>query len=1129
MTQTDLLPFQPLRPDAGGALKRAGFRLHRFEVLNWGTFHRHVWGLDLGCANALLTGEIGSGKSTFVDAIATLLIPYQKLAYNKAAGADARERTPRSYFFGYYRSERGDSGASTRPVPLRDKNSYSVILGRFANEETGQSVTLAQVFWIKDVQGQPARFYVIADRPLSIAAHFGGFGNDVNSLRRRLRTSAGAEVFDSFPPYGAAYRRRFGIENEQAMELFNQTVSMKAVGNLTDFVREHMLEPFPVEARITALMSHFDDLTRAHEAVLRAKDQVGRLKPLVADCDAWAAVAAGIEEMRGGRDALRVWFASRKQALLQRRSGQIDAEIQKCAARIAGLAEMQNVQRRERDDIKEAIAQNGGERIERIKSEIARNKAEKDRRMQRATTYDELARAVELPRATGEEIFASNRQAIRDRQGVAEAAQVEIQNQITEATVALRKLQDQHGELEAELASLQRRGSNIPRQMLDLREELCRSAGLRPQMLPFAGELVQVRPEERAWEGSIERLLHNFGLSLLVQDPHYAVVAEWVDRTHLNGRLVYFRVREQKPARDAETAGDSLVRKVEIKSDSPFYVWLEAELLRRFNYVCCDSLDQFRREPKAITRAGQIKAGGERHEKDDRYRIDDRSRYVLGWTNENKIAALKRQAYELGVRLKSGKEGISNLRHLGEDLGKRLSTLQKLSTFDTFRDLAWQPLAADIERLEQEREALERGSDVLRTLQLQLSELETRLAATEDNVGKQRDEKARAEEKRAHCLKLLEECDGVLSGGLGGSRSHFELLQKLSAELLGEYTLTIESCDSREKDLRDKIQSRIDSEGKRLERLRERIVSAMQSYRNAYPLETRDADSSVDAAPEYRDMLRALLSDDLPRFEVRFKQLLNENTIREVANFQSQLNRERETIRERIETINRSLRQIDYDPGRYISLEAEPATDVEVRNFQHGLRACTEGSLTGSEGDEYSEAKFLEIKQIIERFRGREGTAELDKRWTRKVTDVRQWFTFSASERWREDDREFEHYTDSGGKSGGQKEKLAYTVLAASLAYQFGLERNGANSRSFRFVVIDEAFGRGSDESARYGLELFGRLDLQLLIVTPLQKIYIIEPHVSSVGFVHSEDGRIAMLRNLTIEEYRAEREARGL
>jgi uncharacterized protein YPO0396 len=76
-------------------------------------------------------------------------------------------------------------------------------------------------------------------------------------------------------------------------------------------------------------------------------------------------------------------------------------------------------------------------------------------------------------------------------------------------------------------------------------------------------------------------------------------------------------------------------------------------------------------------------------------------------------------------------------------------------------------------------------------------------------------------------------------------------------------------------------------------------------------------------------------------------------------------------------------------------------------------------------------------------------------------------------------------------------------------------------------VVIDEAFGRGSDESARYGLELFRRLRLQLLIVTPLQKIHVIEPFVAGVGFVHSEDGQRSLLRNLTIEEYRAERAAR--
>ncbi len=83
--------------------------------------------------------------------------------------------------------------------------------------------------------------------------------------------------------------------------------------------------------------------------------------------------------------------------------------------------------------------------------------------------------------------------------------------------------------------------------------------------------------------------------------------------------------------------------------------------------------------------------------------------------------------------------------------------------------------------------------------------------------------------------------------------------------------------------------------------------------------------------------------------------------------------------------------------------------------------------------DHYSEQRFLDVQRILERLPGPRGHAESDKAWTRRVTDVRNWFIFSASERDVETDEEWEHYSDSDGKSGGQKEKLAYTILAASL------------------------------------------------------------------------------------------------
>src|SRR5450759_5581175 len=82
----------------------AGFRLHRLEVFNWGTFDGRVWILNPSGKNALLTGDIGSGKSTLVDAVTTLLVPAHRIAYNKAAGADNKERTLRSYVLGHYKS-----------------------------------------------------------------------------------------------------------------------------------------------------------------------------------------------------------------------------------------------------------------------------------------------------------------------------------------------------------------------------------------------------------------------------------------------------------------------------------------------------------------------------------------------------------------------------------------------------------------------------------------------------------------------------------------------------------------------------------------------------------------------------------------------------------------------------------------------------------------------------------------------------------------------------------------------------------------------------------------------------------------------------------------------------------------
>jgi len=1122
MNDTDSLSLDFVADDT-----LSGFRLQRLEVFNWGTFDKRVWTMNLGGKNGLLTGDIGSGKSTLVDAVTTLLVPAQRVAYNKAAGADSRERTLRSYVLGHYKSERNEASGNAKPVALRDGTSYSVILAVFHNAGYLQTVTLAQVFWMKDTAVQPARMFVAAERDLSILADFSNFGSDITALRKKLR-GGGSEIFDSFPPYGAWFRRRFGIENEQALELFHQTVSLKSVGNLTDFVRSHMLEPFDVAARITALISHFDDLNRAHEAVLKAKRQVGLLLPLVDDCRSHALLLAQAEELRLCREALRSYFAALKLGLLDTRIATLLEEAKRHEVQLGRLSELRDSQRSEEDELKRSIAENGGDRLERLAIEIRTKEQELQTRRRKAERYAELLQVAGERPAQDEPAFMVQRQRLTVLTDATQTHEESLQNALTEHAVTLRQGRQEHGELVAEITSLKARRSNIPAEQVAMRTTLCTALRFSEADMPFVGELLQLHDDQRDWQGAVERTLRNFGLSLLVPDQHYAAVADWVDRTQLRGRLVYFRARRTPQGDLQELQRDSLARKVAIRPDSPFYDWMERELSRRFDVICCLTQEQFRRETRAITAAGQIKGAGERHEKDDRHRLNDRSRYVLGWSNTEKIAVLEASARKLEGELAQMGSLIGTLQGEQKSIKELLSALAKLYEYADFSELDWHTSALEVAKLTEEKRALESTSDLLQNLTARLAALRGELKRTEAALAEKTREQGATIAKREAAQGLREQTMMVLNPEEQNNQlltpERAESLDAMRETALGAHHLTVESCDNRERELRDWLQDKIDAEAKRLNRLRDKIIDAMRAYCTAFPLDTQEVDVAIEAAGEYRTMLESLKADDLPRFEARFKELLNENTIREVANFQSQLNREQETIKDRIARINESLVQIDYNPGRYIALEAQASPDADIRDFKGELRACTEGSLTGSDDQQYSEAKFLQVKQIIERFRGREGQAELDRRWSAKVTDVRSWFVFAASERWREDDKEHEHYSDSGGKSGGQKEKLAYTILAASLAYQFGLEWGAVRSRSFRFVVIDEAFGRGSDESAQYGLRLFAQLNLQLLIVTPLQKIHIIEPFVSSVGFVQNEDGFASKLRNLSIEEYHAEK-----
>lgn len=1109
-----------------------GFRLQRLELLNWGTFHGGVRTFRLDGANSLLTGDIGSGKSTVVDAITTLLLPANRIDYNKAAGAQKRERTLMSYVRGFHKSTRSTGGEYSKPVALRAPGTLTVVLGIFHNAVLGKTVTLGVTLWTMQEAGTPTRFYSLAEGEQSIAEDFSNFGQDPAKLKKRLKAS-GVTVHDTFDPYAAAFKRNFGISGNQAMELFHRTVSMKQVENITHFVRTNMLEDDDVEARISKLIGHFDDLKKAHEAVVRAKDQIALLKPICEGAASHLKLTTEEDLARRQRDQLHSWFTDQQLTLSLEHQGELERTALKLREDSTHLASDIARLRHELSIVQEDIRTSGGGRLAAIDAEVAQLEELSQAQRKRFEQYASAAVELGLSAPDDRVVFDTNRQRLEQVERELAARTAELQDRRTALHSEVKELAARREDLDAELASLGSRQTLLGRQHLELRRRICEGTGIAESALPYAAELLRVRDGEAEWEGAAERTLRSFALQLLVSGEHFAAVSSWVDQNDLKGKLVYRRVGDSYPHR-APAAG-TLGAKIAIKQGTRFRDFILDELNTRFDYVCCETMEDFRRLPKAVTINGQLKGTRGRHEKDDRAGLMDRRNFVLGWDNHDKIVRIRAERDDIDGKYRSTGAQLTKVDKSLGDAARMIKQLGNVGSVTEFTEISWQSTARRVQDLVEEKRQLQSASSVLQQLTAKEAEIVGRIGKLQERSDKIR-ERIGANDKDARDISAaIEECRLTLQGQpLTDDGGVLAAVERLTAETLVDRTLTYRNTVSTESAVRVGLTTRIDALTKKIATAAASTVRLMADFRNKYPNETTEIDATLDAADAFLGLLEQLDRDDLPRFEARFKDSLTQNTIHEVVAFNAFLDSRRQDIVNRISEINVSLADIEYNPGRHIQLEHQNSTDLDVRQFGIDLRACSEGTI--GDDDQYSEQKYLQVERLIERFRGREGFSTLDERWTTKVTDVRNWFTFSASEKWTETGEEFEHFTDSGGKSGGQKEKLAYTILAAALAFQFGLASGGgprgaggpAKGRSFRFVVIDEAFGRGSDESARYGMELFQRMQLQLLIVTPLQKINVIEPFVAHVGFVANTNGNDSQLRNMTITEYREEREKRA-
>ncbi|MCC8409320.1 hypothetical protein LJ707_10280 [Mucilaginibacter sp. UR6-1] len=297
----------------------SGFRLHTYEVWNWGTFDNKVWSIHPQGETSLLTGANASGKTTLVDGLLTLLVPEKRMRYYNQTAGSKGERTEESYVLGEY-GESEDLLTNIKEIKrLRgEKNKVqSVILAVFKNESL--FVTLAQARWFSG--SELKRTFVLSYNSLSIENDFSPFDSE-GDWKKRLKqkyakqgTKEFVYLMESPGEYGRLMQKVFGLRSEKAHTLFSQTIGLKILGNLDEFVRIQMLEERDSETEFQKIKSHFKTLDDAHRTIEKSYRQIELLTPIREKAFVLSKLKTEVLEQELFKEVAPLWFSLKQKAL----------------------------------------------------------------------------------------------------------------------------------------------------------------------------------------------------------------------------------------------------------------------------------------------------------------------------------------------------------------------------------------------------------------------------------------------------------------------------------------------------------------------------------------------------------------------------------------------------------------------------------------------------------------------------------------------------------------------------------------------------------------------------------------------------------------------------------------------
>ena len=1094
---------------------KSGYRLHRLELRNWGTFHgdKH-YVVEFGGDSTCFTGLNQSGKSTAMDAILTLLVPHEFRHYNVAATMNEgkRERSIRTYVMGAYSKGQSAETSSGRTLFLREKaGTLSILLGVFKDETFGRSLTVAQFHWMT-AGGEHQGRYLLKEADLHIP-DLGIANVDVHGFAGHFEKNKWH--YEAMPaPYYGKLQGLLRIPSPEALRLFCRAVSLKDVQDVTSFVRTLMLEPQHPAAFLDGIVKHFTDLDHIYNELQATKAEINWLEPIERTYLAYKAGADEVERLSLVRRALQIILDREAAALLD---GEIDALVDRKKAHDDEAARLKealtaiearivdiNVSLRTNDTY--AAVQNLEAEEKRLTAELAVARV-----AQKNLTDWLLALNYTEPVST-----QAGFSRLQKHAGTMLANETQRHERMLEqrgaAIAAAKTMREQRTQLAEDIDEMRSKRTKIPRHFRDMRDEICGALGINEGLLPFVGELLDISDADKSWRRTIEVLLNNFALSVVVPDDLYSSVVGYVEHSDFRSRFTYYRA-PRGTGLNATLDASRVYGKLQMRPDAWCRGWLMQSLVRDFDHRCCDRIEDFKAERgRAVTQNLHVK-GGERSFKEAKRRLEAGDFDILGWSNEAKIAELTRRLNDLDQTLKGKDEAIGKMQQDAKSISGGIGLVRQITAITSFR-------AVDTATIETELTTARDRINELQASDATLKELTDNLRQAgheKDGITKLRDIELEAATKIEVQLTDKRRERKEIGARFNQMNAEFDwkVYEQGALEFRGTEPLVLT-------DLRKQMQGRLEGvDGRAKEAARARdtaekeIGPLMSDFLNGTAEKGYRANWSptVKSAPAMVEHLHRLKNERFHVQEANFKEEMDRLLESDIDLAKGTLVNQQKANSDRIKEVNTTLRPIEYNDGTFVEINQLPAKDDAVTEFRAKLEDCTRQVIAMT--PEQRIERFKAIKTLITYIKEHRSDAI-------KGANPNNWDVYVVAERRRQDPNIVAYWhSDSDGGSGGQKAKLACTVVAAALSFRMDHTRM-KDSNAFRLVMIDEIFQKSDDENSAYALRIFEQFDLQLLLATPRDgRLKLVIPYVGSFHLFQNPTKASSSVVSITAEQAR--------